>query len=83
LIRDARSAELGTVWLPLPHLLMIPFLISDWMWHTGVGGLNSINAGVCAERGRRISADAELLGRSVTSEAYARLGAWTAALALR
>ena len=30
--------QLGTVWLPLPHLLMIPFLLSDWMWQTGVGG---------------------------------------------
>jgi hypothetical protein len=30
--------QLGTVWLPLPHLLMIPFLVSDWMWRTGVGG---------------------------------------------
>ena len=30
--------QLGTVWLPLPHLLMIPFLLSDWMWKTGVGG---------------------------------------------
>jgi len=30
--------RLGTVWLPLPHILMIPFLVSDWMWHTGVGG---------------------------------------------
>src|SRR5438309_10336169 len=30
--------QLGTVWLPLPHLLMIPFLASDWMWRTGVGG---------------------------------------------
>lgn len=30
--------QLGTVWLPLPHLLMIPFLLSNWMWHTGVGG---------------------------------------------
>src|SRR3981189_692608 len=30
--------QLGTVWLPLPHLLMIPFLFSDWMWKTGVGG---------------------------------------------
>lgn len=29
---------LGTVWLPLPHILMIPFLVSDWMWRTGVGG---------------------------------------------
>src|ERR1700681_388153 len=30
--------QLGTVWLPLPHLLMIPFLISDEMWQRGVGG---------------------------------------------
>src|ERR1044071_3883519 len=30
--------QLGTVWLPLPHLLMIPFLISDSAWQTGVGG---------------------------------------------
>jgi hypothetical protein len=30
--------QLGTVWLPLPHLLMIPFLLSDWMWQTGAGG---------------------------------------------
>jgi hypothetical protein len=30
--------QLGTVWLPLPHLLMILFLFSKWMWRTGVGG---------------------------------------------
>jgi len=30
--------QLGTVWLPLPHLLMMPFLVSKWMWQTGVGG---------------------------------------------
>src|SRR5438094_3163488 len=30
--------QLGTVWLPLPHLVMIPLLISDWLWRTGVGG---------------------------------------------
>jgi hypothetical protein len=30
--------QLGTVWLPLPHLLMVPFLISDEMWRRGVGG---------------------------------------------
>ncbi|HYN15661.1 MAG TPA: hypothetical protein VES66_07735 [Terriglobales bacterium] len=30
--------RLGTVWLPLPHILMIPFVVSDWMWRTGVGG---------------------------------------------
>src|SRR5437868_11217753 len=30
--------QLGTVWLPLPHLLMIPFLFSDSAWQTGFGG---------------------------------------------
>ncbi len=30
--------QLGTVWLPLPHLLMIPFLLSGAMWQSGVGG---------------------------------------------
>src|SRR5437588_4119026 len=30
--------QLGTVWLPLPHLAMIPFLVSDRLWRTGVGG---------------------------------------------
>lgn len=29
--------QLGTVWLPLPHLLMVPFLLSNWMWRTGTG----------------------------------------------
>ena len=31
-------AQLGTVWLPLPHLLMIPFIVNDRMWSSGVGG---------------------------------------------
>ena len=30
--------QLGTVWLPLPHLLMIAFLLSRKMWVTGIGG---------------------------------------------
>jgi hypothetical protein len=30
--------QLGTVWLPLPHLLMIPFLVSDDLWIRGAGG---------------------------------------------
>jgi len=24
--------QLGTVWLPLPHILMLPFIVSRWMW---------------------------------------------------
>jgi hypothetical protein len=30
--------QLGTVWLPLPHLLMVPFLAWNWAWRTAVGG---------------------------------------------
>lgn len=30
--------QLGTVWLPLPHLLMIPFIAPKFMWQTGIGG---------------------------------------------
>jgi hypothetical protein len=30
--------QLGTVWLPLPHLLMIPFIFSDATWRSGAGG---------------------------------------------
>ncbi len=30
--------QLGTVWLPLPHLLMIPFIWSNAMWQNGTGG---------------------------------------------
>ena len=30
--------QLGTVWLPLPHVLMIPFIWSNAMWQNGTGG---------------------------------------------
>src|SRR5213595_134566 len=30
--------QLGTVWLPLPHLLMVPLLPSKFLWQTGIGG---------------------------------------------
>jgi len=27
--------QLGTVWLPAPHLLLLPLVQSTWLWHTG------------------------------------------------
>jgi hypothetical protein len=30
--------QLGTVWLPLPHLLILPFIVSNKMWQSGAGG---------------------------------------------
>jgi hypothetical protein len=38
-ILDARwpgLAQLGSVWLPLPHLLMLPFIMNMRMWQTGL-----------------------------------------------
>jgi hypothetical protein len=31
-------AQLGTVWLPLPHILMLPFVWNDTLWRTGLAG---------------------------------------------
>ncbi len=31
-------AQLGGIWLPLPHLLMIPFIWSNFLWRTGLAG---------------------------------------------
>ena len=30
--------QLGTVWLPLPHLLILPFVVSSALWQGGGGG---------------------------------------------
>lgn len=47
-IIDSRTPgpeQIGTVWLPLPHLLMMPFAANDFLWRTGLAG--SIPAAVC------------------------------------
>lgn len=31
-------AQLGSVWLPLTHLLMVPTIWNDFMWHSGLSG---------------------------------------------
>src|SRR5882724_691986 len=36
--RTPGPLQLGTVWLPLPPLLMMPFLVSDSAWSSGIGG---------------------------------------------
>ena len=72
--------QLGTVWLPLPHLLMIPFLLSHEMWQRGVGGsIPSMAAYVFAVIGMfRLVRGA--LSQGVEPDAAARVAAWTAAL---
>lgn len=72
--------QLGTVWLPLPHLLMIPFLISNEMWRRGAGGsIPSMVAYVFAVVGIfRLTRDA--LSRTTEPDSSARVAAWAAAL---
>ena len=31
-------AQLGSVWLPLTHILMVPTIWNDFMWHSGLSG---------------------------------------------
>lgn len=38
-------AQLGGIWLPLPHLLMLPFVYFDPLWRSGLAG--SIVSGIC------------------------------------
>ena len=48
---DSRTpglSQLGTVWLPLQHLLTIPFVISTSMWSSGIGGAIPSMAGYIA-----------------------------------
>ena len=40
-IFDSRTPgllQIGTVWLPLPHLLILPFVVNLRLWSTAVGG---------------------------------------------
>jgi len=43
--RTVNGEQLGTVWLPAPHLLMLPFVRDDAKWHSGIAG--AIPAAIC------------------------------------
>jgi hypothetical protein len=47
-ILDSRTPglmQVGTAWLPLPHLAMLPFVQNDGLWRSGVGG--AIPSAIC------------------------------------
>ncbi len=72
--------QLGTVWLPLPHLMMIPFIASKEMWQRGVGGsIPSMVAYVFGVIGifRLVRG---VLSRGVQPDGRTRVAAWTAAI---
>lgn len=31
-------AQLGDIWLPLPHIIMVPLVWNDYLWRTGLAG---------------------------------------------
>ncbi len=54
-IVDSRTPgcdQIGTVWLPLPHLLMLPFVRNDWLWRSGLAG--AIPSAICFVARRRL-----------------------------
>jgi len=73
--------QLGTVWLPLPHLLMMPFIYSDRLWQSGVGGsIPSMCAYVLGVLGI-VRLVGGLLEADTRTRPMAHLGAWIAAFA--
>jgi hypothetical protein len=77
--------QLGTVWLPLPHLLTIPFIISNSLWQNGAGGsFPSMIAYVFGVVGifRLTQTILEPASSAETpTNTAATIGAWTAAFA--
>jgi hypothetical protein len=75
-LTDARNAgwnQLGSVWLPLPHLLVAPFVANDWLWRTGIGGsIPSMAAYVLGVVGiyRLVRAHASRAGAALAAAIY-------------
>ena len=72
--------QLGTVWLPLPHLLMIPFLISNDLWQRGAGGSIPSMVGYVLGVAGIFRLVRGVLSRSIEPSMTARIAAWTTTL---
>jgi hypothetical protein len=72
--------QLGTVWLPLPHLLIIPFIVSKQMWQTGAGGSIPSMAGFVLGVLGIFRLVRSALSRNGEVDVTAKVGAWTAAI---
>jgi hypothetical protein len=71
--RDPGFGQIGTVWLPLPHLLIAPFVANDHLWQTGIGGsIPSMAAYVLGVAGifRLVRARASLAAASLAAAIY-------------
>ena len=72
--------QLGTVWLPLPHLLMIPFLLSTEMWQRGAGGSIPSMAGYVFAIAGIFRLTRTVVSRTAEPDAVSRVCAWFAAV---
>lgn len=76
-LTDARNSgwdQVGTVWLPLPHLMAAPLVAFDWLWRTGIGGsIPSMVAYVLGVVGiyRLVRARGSVAGASLAATLYA------------
>src|SRR5580658_2694000 len=71
--------QLGTVWLPLPHLLIMPFIISMRMWQNGSGGSIPSMAGFVFGVLGIFRLMRAVLSRNGQVDMVATVGAWVAA----
>jgi hypothetical protein len=72
--------QLGTVWLPLPHLLIIPFIIPTEMWRGGAGGSIPSMAGYVFAVIGIFRLVRTTLSRENEPDPHARFAAWIAAI---
>src|SRR5271166_3473582 len=72
--------QLGTVWLPLPHLLIMPFIVSKQMWQTGAGGSIPSMAGYVLGVLGMFRLVRTAFSRDGQADSVATIGAWVAAL---
>src|SRR5580658_2553566 len=72
--------QLGTVWLPLPHLLIIPFIVSMKMWQNGSGGSIPSMAGYVFGVLGIFRLMRGVLSRNGQVDMVAAIGAWVAAI---
>ena len=72
--------QLGTVWLPLPHLVIMPFIVSKQMWQSGAGGSIPSMAGFVLGVLGIFRLVRGALGRHGKNDHVSKLGAWAAAI---
>ena len=70
--------QLGTVWLPITHLLLLPFVTNDLLFHSGLAGtiISTISTAVTSVmlfRIARLQFDSELAGILVSSLCFLNL----------